>query len=403
MWSNRNFWILMASELIAGLGMWFGLIGNLEFLQRQVPSDFLKAVILMAGAFVGVLLGPMAGRVVDTLSKKKILLVAGFFRILATSFMFLALAFDSVWWMIGYTVITGGMAAFYFPALQALLPMIVRESDLLQANSFYMNVTTTARIIGSAAAGVLLLWLSLYNLYLYTLIAYVVIWFLTMLLRIDEKDVTKRVKSERPRAKSGFKEIFPVIKESPAVLMALMLTLVPTFFIGAFNLMVISISELQGDASIKGLLYTVEGVSFLLGAFLTKRIAVGRNQITLLLINAILVALAHLSLVFAANKWAAIASFGLFGLAAGLFYPLTSTLFQKLVPKAYHGRFFSFRGMLDRVLFQVVMLSAGLLLDTVGLVKMVWMYAGVSLLICLYYALRQARKPISYQEGSVGV
>jgi MFS family permease len=398
MWRNRNLWILMAGEGIAGLGLWFGLIGNLEFLQRQVPSDFLKAVILMAGMFVGVLLGPTAGRVIDTYPKKKILVVTGFFRILATSFMFLALAFDSVWWMIGYTVIIGAAAAFYFPALQALIPRIVREDQLLSANSLHMNIGTTARILGTAAAGVLLLWMSLYTLYLYTLISYVLIWVCTMLLRVDEQPRDAGSTSGSKKVKSGFKDIIPLLKESPVVLMAAALTLVPMFFIAAFNLMVIAVSDLQHDPSIKGLLYTAEGLSFLLGAFLVKRIAKGRNQITLMLGTALLIALAHLSLIFASYKWMSIFSFGLFGLCAGAFYPMAATAFQKLVPKDYHGRFFSFKGMFDRVLFQVIMLTAGLLLDTIGLQRMVWIYAGCSLVICLLFSLRQLRNPVSYRD-----
>ncbi|MGZ4135460.1 MAG: MFS transporter, partial [Tumebacillaceae bacterium] len=147
MWRNRNVWILMSGEMIAGLGMWFGLIGNLDFLQHTVPSDFLKAVILMAGAFVGVLLGPLAGRVVDQSEKKKILILAGMVRIIGVLFMFLALHEGSVWWMLGYTILIGGAAAFYFPALQSVIPLIVREEQLMSVNGVYMNITTLSRVI----------------------------------------------------------------------------------------------------------------------------------------------------------------------------------------------------------------------------------------------------------------
>ncbi|MGA9468384.1 MAG: MFS transporter, partial [Exiguobacterium marinum] len=62
MWKNRNVWIILTGEFVAGLGLWLGIIGNLEFMQDRVPSDFVKAVILAIGLLAGVAIGPLAGR-----------------------------------------------------------------------------------------------------------------------------------------------------------------------------------------------------------------------------------------------------------------------------------------------------------------------------------------------------
>lgn len=80
MWRNKNVWIVLIGEFIAGLGLWLGILGNLEFMQKYVPSDFMKSVILFIGLLAGVLVGPMAGRVIDQYEKKKVLLYAGFGR-----------------------------------------------------------------------------------------------------------------------------------------------------------------------------------------------------------------------------------------------------------------------------------------------------------------------------------
>ena len=61
MWRNRNVWIILIGELIAGIGLWMGIIGNLEFMQEKVPSDFQKALILSTGLLAGVLIGPLPG------------------------------------------------------------------------------------------------------------------------------------------------------------------------------------------------------------------------------------------------------------------------------------------------------------------------------------------------------
>lgn len=71
MWRNKNVWIVLIGEFIAGLGLWLGILGNLEFMQKYVPSDFMKSVILFIGLLAGVLVGPMAGRIIDQYEKKK--------------------------------------------------------------------------------------------------------------------------------------------------------------------------------------------------------------------------------------------------------------------------------------------------------------------------------------------
>ncbi|MED0924089.1 MFS transporter, partial [Bacillus paranthracis] len=55
MWRNKNVWIVLIGEFIAGLGLWLGILGNLEFMQKYVPSDFMKSVILFIGLLAGVL------------------------------------------------------------------------------------------------------------------------------------------------------------------------------------------------------------------------------------------------------------------------------------------------------------------------------------------------------------
>ncbi|UII57193.1 MFS transporter [Cytobacillus spongiae] len=395
---NKNIWIIMIGEGIAGLGMWVGIIGNLEFLQIHVPSDFMKSLILFSGLFVGVLLGPIAGKVIDQYSKKSIMLYAGIIRIFSVLFMFLAIYQESVIWMIIYMMGIGISAAFYFPALQAAIPLIVSDEKLLTINGIHMNVGTMARIIGTALGGFMLVYVSLFSLYLYTFFSYIMIFLFTFAL--DMKEETEST-SFIAGNKEGFKEIWPIIKTTPAILTGLVLMLVPISFIGSFNLMVLKISEMQGDSAIKGVLYTTEGIAIMVGAYLIKKISTGKNIIPILLGSSFLIAVAHLSLFFSDTKMMSIITFSLFGLSAGAFFPLTATLFQKKVPKKIHGRFFSFRNMMDRILFQVVLLSTGLFLDTVGFKKMVLGFGTCSLLIVTIIFIRQVRSPVAFTDESI--
>jgi DHA3 family macrolide efflux protein-like MFS transporter len=395
MWKNRNVWIVLAGEFIVGLGLWLGIIGNLEFLQHHVSSDFMKSLILFAGLVAGVAVGPLAGKVCDRYRKKSVLLYSSFFRMISVIFMMLALHFSSIGWMVMFMVAIQVSAAFYFPALQSTIPLIVEERELLAMNGVHMNVSTVSRIIGTAVGGILLSLVSLYALYIGSLIAYALLFAATFFLNIDEE----RSDDGRMRQTKGdFKEILPVLKSYPLVKIALLLTVVPMLFLGGFNLMVINISELQDDRAIKGLLYTAEGISFMAGAFVVKRLAAQHDLRKLLYSFSVLIALAHVSLYFADIRAASLVSFAVFGFGVGCFFPVVSTIFQTSIPKTHHGRFFSLKSMLDRIMFQIVLLGTGFLLDAIGLKNMVVVFGMISLSFVVYFFVKEPKHPEILQQ-----
>ncbi|MEH7073085.1 MFS transporter [Neobacillus drentensis] len=384
---NRNVWILLTGEFIAGLGLWLGIIGNLEFMQAKLPSDFLKSLLLAAGMLAGIAVGPYAGRLTDQVSKKTVMLLAGFVRAISVIFMLIAIATGSIWWMVVFLVLLQISATFYFPALQAALPLIVNEKDLLQLNGIHMNVSTLSRIIGTAVAGVLIVILPLSMLYYGSLVAYIGLFILTWFLAIDESKELQLVRNSLAE-KTSFKDVFPIIKGLPIVLMTLIMTLVPVLFLGGFNLVVINISELQDSSAIKGWIYTTEGISFMLGAFLIKLISEKISPYLILFACSFLIGGSQVLLYLADNPVITIIAFALFGFSVGCFFPTAATIFQTKVPKEFHGRFFSFRNMLDRVTYQIVLLLSGFLLDFIGLQLMCVLFGGLSIILTTIFYTR---------------
>lgn len=383
MLKNRNVWIVLIGEFGAGIGLWFGIIGNLEFMQKHVPSDFFKSLILFFGLLAGVIVGPLAGRLIDQYSKKKILLISGLGRTLSVILMFFAIQYESIPFMVLFLIMLQISAAFYFPALQSVIPMIVKNEQLLTLNGIHMNISTISRIAGTSIGGILVVSTSLTNVYGMSMLAYAFLLIMTFFLRIEESTIKtiKVEKTKKSKSNKGFGEIFSLIRKNPTILNLFILNLIPVLFLGGFNLIVIEISEIQHDPSIKGLIYTFEGISFMIGAFVIKRLTKKFTNTQLLYFSTFLVAFAQLSLFFANHHWTTLISFAIFGFAVGCFFPVCSTVFQTSIDKAYHGRLFSFRSMYDRVTFQIVLLGTGLFLDTIGLRYMVLIFGTISLLI----------------------
>ncbi|MBB4825998.1 putative MFS family arabinose efflux permease [Sporosarcina luteola] len=398
MWRNRNVWIILSGEMIAGLGLWTGIIGNLEFMQEKVPSDFVKAMILSVGLLAGILAGPLAGKIIDQSRKKTVLIVSGIGRMASVVLMLFALQTGSIAWMIAFVIGIQLSATFYFPALQSAIPLVVKEKDLLTMNGMHMNVATIARVAGTALAGVMLVYWSLSSLYFISLVAYGILLLFTWSLKIDEQLDGRRAGNASPQ-KSGFMEVFPVLKEFPAVGMTLVMTLIPLLFLGSFNLIVINVSEIQQMASIKGLIYTSEGVAFMLGSFAIKLIAKRWSTTQILFFFATIVGLSEFMLFFADQLFMILSSFAVLGFSLGCFFPTAMVIFQKRMPKEYHGRFFSFRNMLERVVFQVVLLTAGAFLDLIGLQTMMIIFSMISITLTgVFYFMMRRRKIILEQQ-----
>lgn len=387
MWKNRNVWIILTGEFIAGLGLWLGIIGNLEFMQEKIPSDFLKSLLMATGLVAGIVVGPYAGKITDQKSKKSVMLWSGLLRTVSVLFMLIAIATGSVWWMLVFFVSIQISAAFYFPALQAAIPIIVKDNDLLQLNGVHMNVATLSRIIGTAVAGILLVLLPLSMLYIGSFVAYLGLLILTWFLNFEENTNTPSARNNTA-GKTSFKDVLPVIKGLPIVLMTLLMTLVPLLFLGGFNLLVINISELQDSSAIKGYIYAAEGVSFMIGAFFIKKISDNFSPYKILFGSSLLVGFSQIMLYFADVFVVTIAAFLVFGFSVGCFFPTASTIFQTKVPKDFHGRFFSFRNMLDRIGFQVVLLLTGFLLDFIGLQLMCALYGGLTVILTIIFYLK---------------
>ncbi|MFJ7666286.1 MFS transporter [Lysinibacillus sp. NPDC097195] len=390
MWRNRNVWIILLGEFVVGLGLWAGIIGNLAFMQEVVPSDFYKSLIISIGILAGLVVAPLAGRLIDQSKKKTVIQFASVGRIISVFFMFIALYTNSVIWMILFLITLQIAAAFYMPALQSIIPMVVKDQDLITLNAWQMNARTISRIVGTAAAGLMLSYFELKWLYIISLIVYIIMYFITSALKLDET-VSVAVQD---KAKGKFKEVLPMLKEHPVVLMTLVLMLIPTLFLGSFNLVIMKISEMHQSTTISGLLYTVEGIGFMLGAaglkYIAERVQIG----TLLFGLAFIIGLMELMLLLADNTFFALLTFGLFGFSVGCFFPTTMVIFQKQVPKEYYGRFFSFRNMIDSVVFQVVLLSTGMMLDFIGLNGMGLVFGIISLSLTVSFLFFSKKKNV---------
>ncbi|MBA3586410.1 MAG: MFS transporter [Chloroflexi bacterium] len=148
---------LLAGEFISGIGDWLYLVAVLVVVYAESNSAVLLGIVGAARILPYVLLSVPAGIVADRFDRRMVLLVTDVARGVLMLFLVAAVVVDSPTIVIvGISILAACFSTFFGPAIAALLPMLVDESDLGPANSAWATLDNVAFIVGPAIAGVLL-------------------------------------------------------------------------------------------------------------------------------------------------------------------------------------------------------------------------------------------------------
>lgn len=154
---NRALARLLAGEFISGIGDWLYLVAVLVVVYAESDSAVLLGVVGAARILPYVLLSVPAGIVADRFDRRMVLLVTDVARGILMLVLVGAVLVDAPTIVIvGLSIVAACFSTFFGPAIAALLPMLVDESDLGPANSAWATLDNLAFILGPALAGILL-------------------------------------------------------------------------------------------------------------------------------------------------------------------------------------------------------------------------------------------------------
>ncbi|MDQ3689415.1 MAG: MFS transporter [Chloroflexota bacterium] len=154
---NRPLARLLAGEFISGIGDWLYLVAVLVVVYAESNSAALLGIVGAARILPYVLLSVPAGIVADRFDRRMVLLVTDVARGLLMLVLVAAVVVDApTIAIVGLSILAACFSTFFGPAIAALLPMLVDESDLGPANSAWATLDNVAFIVGPALAGILI-------------------------------------------------------------------------------------------------------------------------------------------------------------------------------------------------------------------------------------------------------
>jgi MFS family permease len=148
--SSRAYFPLWLGQLISNFGDVLHYVALVVLVFRLTGHGIAVAGLVAAEIVPVLLLGPIAGVVIDRFSRKVVLIGADLYRA--------SLALSLVWpqgvwhaYLVAAGLAAGG--AFFNPAVQAVIPALTKEEQRLAANSVAWSTAQLVQIVASAIVG----------------------------------------------------------------------------------------------------------------------------------------------------------------------------------------------------------------------------------------------------------
>ncbi len=271
--NNRDFRLLYAGSLISLGGDWFLTVALLDLVLQLTGSATLASLMLLCQTLPIFLVTPIAGRAVDRLDRRKLMIVVDLLRAIACLLPLFAhtpalLPFA----YIGVIAISIG-SAYFEPASQAALPNIVAPEELNAANVLMGSTWGTMLAVGAAIGGAVTMRFGRDVSFVVDAISFLAS--AAILWRMRAQFAEERPAGhEHPPLLESMRETLRYARAHPRVLA--LLTSKGGYGLGAGVIAMLSIfgkEIFRAGAFGIGLLFAARGLGALLGPFLIRAVA----------------------------------------------------------------------------------------------------------------------------------
>ncbi len=262
----RNYRVFFIGQTVSAGGTWMQAVAQ-EWLVLTLTNSALAVGVTAALQFLPTLLfGLYGGVLADRIDRRRLLIATriAMGTIAVAFFVLTATAMINVWIVYALALALGMAAMIDIPARQAFLSELVPREHVSNAVSLNSAVMNTARIIGPAAAGILIATLGVSAAFAANALTFVAV--IAALLALKPAELIARMPQARERGqiRAGLRYVWHTPRLRRTVLL---LTVVAT---AAWNYRVVLpiIARFEFDAGAKsfGILYSIMAAGSLVGA-----------------------------------------------------------------------------------------------------------------------------------------
>ncbi|MDQ6801138.1 MAG: MFS transporter [Acidobacteriota bacterium] len=363
---NRDFRLLYAGTLISLGGDWFLTVALLDLVLQLTGSATLASLILLCQSLPIFFFTPIAGRTVDRVDRRKLMIVVDLIRtgaclvpLLARSPALLPFAY------LGVVVISIG-SAYFEPASQAALPNIVKREELGPATVLMGSTWGTMLAVGAGLGGAVTMRFGRDASFIVDAISFLIsagiLWQIRARFSEGVSEVVEEPVTTQPTT------LIPYARAHPRVL-ALLLSK-GGYGMGAGTVALLSVfgrEVFKAGAFGIGLLFAARGLGALLGPFAVRAVSDrDETQYRLISLSVLIFGLGYMGLGLSHSL--AIGCFAIFlaHLGGGAQWQTSTYGLQREVPDFIRGRVFAADWGFVTLTMSISSLVAGVLADHFG-------------------------------------
>jgi MFS family permease len=339
----RNFRLFFLGQLVSQTGTWLTMIAQTLLVLKLTDSGIALGILTACQFLPVLLLGAWAGAVADRADKRKLLITVQALAMLQS--VALAVTVFSGHATVGaiyfLAACQGVLTAFDNPTRRSFVVEMVPPDEVTNAVSLNSAIMTGSRVVGPAAAGVLVITVGFGWAFLLDAISYIAVIVGLFMMRPSELFSAPRMAKAKGQVREGLR----YIRERrellvPLVMMAIIGTLAFNFSVTIPLLVTRSLNGSDGTFTV---LFSVLSLGSLIGALWTAR----RDEVT----NRQLVAssagfgLAMLALSLAPTLLFAFPAGILVGLSSIAFMTSSTAIVQVRAAPNYRGRVLAIQSM----------------------------------------------------------
>jgi MFS family permease len=379
---SRDFRLFWVGQSVSTMGTFLQYLAENWLLYQLTESTLWLGVLGVVGLLPVVPIAFLGGFLADRVPRRRLILVTqtGLLIQAAIFGLLVITGHISVWYIIVLDFVMGALFAIDQPARQAFLVEMVSEEDLPNAITLNSAVFQLSRVLGQAAAGVLIITIGAGGALLLNAASYLAPIVALSLIRVGNL----RPDTTQTSLGAALSEGIITLYKRPTLLGIISLMVTVGGLPLAISLMMPAFAEdiVQTNALGLGLLLASSAVGAVLSTLFVARFRVGRRG-RAVMISSLLLPLLLLGFAAARSMPAACTILLFVGLVQSVQHAMSTTLVQMNVPDRVRGRVMSLYSMLIIGVPRLIGVLIGALAEGFGLPLTI----GLCSLIALLYAL----------------
>lgn len=392
--NHRDFRVFWTGQLVSLIGTWMQSVGQSWLVLELTDSPFKLGIIGTVQFAPMLFLSFVAGVITDRVFKRRLILATQTALMLqAFSLWVLVWTGHVQYWHVALLAGVYGLAnTLDMPARQSFIADLVGKDDLMNAIALNSALFSGARVVGPAAAGLLIAWYGVGVAFFLNAVSFVAVVIALLTIRTDGA----------PRPSSGATISQQIVEgvryavSTPLIALVLSLLLSVGLFVINYSVLVPLIARdvLHEGAHGFGFLMAALGGGAVAGALALALVGGGRPPLGILVGAAIVVSGATMALAAVRHFWLATVVLLVIGCSQILFTASCNTTLQVTVPDGVRGRMMSLYALVFVGVTPIGSFLVGSISETLGVSAACGVGGGLGLLFVLALTARWRRRTV---------